>query len=97
MTDQGYSFGSTTDERGAPRPYDFISIPTPGGDGSDIGAFELGSSDLGLDVVRTTWCSPGPPITAIHTAIGDEFAGLNHLDRCAQRTNCGRQPIGGYY
>ena len=52
VTDQGYSFGLTTDERGAPRPYVFASIPKPpGGDGSDIGAFELGSSDLGLDVV----------------------------------------------
>ena len=49
MTDKGKSFGLTTDERGAPRPYDFNSIPNaPGGDGSDIGAFELGSSDLGL-------------------------------------------------
>ncbi|HXR48046.1 MAG TPA: choice-of-anchor Q domain-containing protein [Candidatus Limnocylindrales bacterium] len=52
VTDQGYSFGLTTDERGAPRPYVFSSIPKPaGGDGSDIGAFELGSSDLGLDTV----------------------------------------------
>lgn len=60
VTDQGYSFGLATDERGAPRPYDFISIPNAsGGDGSDSGAFELGSSDLGLDVVSNnvvlTW------------------------------------------
>ena len=52
VTDQGYSFGLTTDERGAPRPYDFhFHSNAPGGDGSDIGAFELGSSDLGLDMV----------------------------------------------
>ena len=47
VTDQGFSFGITTDERGAPRPYVWgIAEPT-GGDGSDIGAFELGSADLG--------------------------------------------------
>lgn len=47
VTDQGFSFGLTTDERGAPRPYSWgITEPT-GGDGSDIGAFELGSADLG--------------------------------------------------
>lgn len=49
LTDAGNSFGLTTDERGAPRPYDFSSIPNLfGGDGSDIGAFELGNPDLGL-------------------------------------------------
>jgi len=48
VTDQGSSFGLTTDERGAPRPYDFNTIPNAsGGDGSDIGAFELGNPDLG--------------------------------------------------
>jgi len=47
VTDQGYSFGLTTDERGAPRPYSFGLPRSPGGDGSDIGAFELGSADLG--------------------------------------------------
>jgi hypothetical protein len=51
VIDQGFSLGILTDERGAPRVYDFLSIPNaPGGDGSDIGAFELGTADLGLDV-----------------------------------------------
>jgi hypothetical protein len=41
--DKGNSFGLTTDQRGAPRPFDFPSIPNAsGGDGSDVGAFELG-------------------------------------------------------
>src|SRR5437868_2292233 len=45
--DKGYSFGITTDQRNAPRPYDFHSIPNAaGGDGSDIGAFELGQPTL---------------------------------------------------
>ena len=40
--DQGYSFGIRTDQLGNPRPrdYSFITNAT-GGDGSDIGAFEL--------------------------------------------------------
>jgi hypothetical protein len=39
---QGNSFGIHTDQRGHHRPYDFSSIPNaPGGDGSDIGTFEL--------------------------------------------------------
>jgi hypothetical protein len=47
VIDKGYSFGLTTDERGAPRPYSFGLPWAPGGDGSDIGAFERGSTDLG--------------------------------------------------
>ena len=40
--DQGNSFGESTDQRGLPRPSDFVGIPNAsGGDGSDIGAFEL--------------------------------------------------------
>jgi CSLREA domain-containing protein len=40
--DQGNSFGVTTDQRGLPRPSNFFDIPNAtGGDGSDIGAFEL--------------------------------------------------------
>jgi len=47
--DQGKSFGLATDQRGAPRPFDFASIPNAGGsDGSDIGAFESGSAQLDL-------------------------------------------------
>ena len=49
VTDAGTAFPYPFDERGAPRPYDFNSVPNyMGGDGSDIGAFELGSPDLGL-------------------------------------------------
>jgi hypothetical protein len=40
--DRGSSFGATTDQRGLPRPADFAAIGNrEGGDGSDIGAFEL--------------------------------------------------------
>jgi hypothetical protein len=47
--DKGKSFGSTADQRGAPRPFDFASVANAsGGDGADIGAFELGSPALGI-------------------------------------------------
>jgi hypothetical protein len=40
--DKGISDGLTTDQRGLTRPVDFPTIPNaPGGDGSDIGAFEV--------------------------------------------------------
>lgn len=56
VTDQGYS-ALATDERGAPRVYDWLSIPNnltpppPLGNGADIGAFELGSADVSLAVI----------------------------------------------
>jgi hypothetical protein len=40
--DRGKSFGMAVDQRGLPRPSDFAEISnSEGGDGSDIGAFEL--------------------------------------------------------
>ncbi len=45
--DQGSSSGLNTDQRGAPRPFDFASLTNAVGSvGSDIGAFELGSPTL---------------------------------------------------
>lgn len=60
--DQGDSGGITTDQRGAPRPFDFPSITNAsGGDGSDIGAFEFGSPALSIqqvaDSVVLSWPS----------------------------------------
>jgi hypothetical protein len=49
VIDQGHSLGVATDERNAPRPYDFLMI-TNFGDGSDIGAFESGSTPLGKSI-----------------------------------------------
>ena len=52
--DGGISSGSTTDQRGLPRPADAPSIPNAvGGDGSDIGAVELAATDLPLSVDLT--------------------------------------------
>jgi autotransporter-associated beta strand protein len=50
--DRGKSFGLTTDQRGEPRPFDFASITNAvGGDGSDIGAFEVGRPTLNIQEV----------------------------------------------
>jgi hypothetical protein len=47
--DQGKCFGVHTDQRGYYRPFKYNTVipNAPGGDGSDIGAFELGSSPGG--------------------------------------------------
>lgn len=53
--DRGASFGSAVDQRGLPRPSDFASISNAeGGDGSDIGAFELQAPASGPEPVRIT-------------------------------------------
>lgn len=50
--DQGKSFGLATDQRGAQRPFDWPATPNAsGGDGSDIGAFELAAP--ALDIIRS--------------------------------------------
>jgi hypothetical protein len=49
VIDQGYSL-LATDERGAPRVYDWSTIPN-NGNGADIGAFELGTADLGAALI----------------------------------------------
>jgi hypothetical protein len=54
VLDKGKNLGSATDQRGAPRPFDFASIANAaGGDGSDIGAFELGSPILNIQKFTT--------------------------------------------
>ncbi|MCL4789709.1 MAG: hypothetical protein KJ070_23505 [Verrucomicrobia bacterium] len=50
--DKGKSFGTSTDQRGAPRPFDFSSLANASGsDGSDIGAFESGSPLLNIQPI----------------------------------------------
>lgn len=50
VIDQGNSFGLATDQRGAPRTYDYPSVPNQA-DGTDVGAVELGSAAPGLGAV----------------------------------------------
>jgi CSLREA domain-containing protein len=57
--DQGKNFGTTTDQRGQPRPHDNPNIANAsGGDGSDIGAYEAPNDPVQLGnpafVVNTT-------------------------------------------
>lgn len=54
VIDKGASFGLASDQRGVLRPIDFPAIPNAaGGDGSDIGAFELQpSNDIKLGKVK---------------------------------------------
>ena len=54
VIDQGNSFGLMTDQRGAPRPFDFADLPNAGGgDGSDIGAVEIGNPALNISLAGT--------------------------------------------
>jgi hypothetical protein len=50
VIEQGNSFGLATDQRGAPRTYDYLSVPNQS-DGTDVGAIELGSTAPGLGAV----------------------------------------------
>jgi hypothetical protein len=53
--DRGNSFGATVDQRGLPRPGDFPDVSDKeGGDGSDIGAFELQVPAPGAAPARVT-------------------------------------------
>jgi hypothetical protein len=53
--DKGKSFGLFVDQRNAQRPFDFASIANAGGgDGSDIGAFELGRPSLAIAKVQSS-------------------------------------------
>lgn len=78
--DKDNSFGESTDQRGLPRPSDFVGIPdASGGDSSDIGAFELQ-----LQEPDTT------PSTVISNVPGDggkaaplPTSGLPSLRRCS--------------
>jgi hypothetical protein len=59
------TLGLTTDQRGQPRPFDFPSIANaPGGDGSDIGAFEANPPPLNIVASGTnlvlSWLLEGP-------------------------------------
>ena len=59
--DQGESSGSTTDQSGAPRPIDNPSVANAtGGDGADIGAFEVQPPEFVGIVSRKTHGAAGP-------------------------------------
>jgi len=86
--DRGNSFGSSVDQRGLPRPSDFPEISNKeGGDGSDIGAFEVqlppaaaGGSAVLVTQTRTDRTPPqtrivsGPPRVTFKTKAKFRFA-----------------------
>jgi CSLREA domain-containing protein len=66
--DKGNSFGLNTDQRGRPRPYDVSSVANAsGGDGSDIGAYELNLPVLSIarlsNNVVLSWSTNDPGFT----------------------------------
>jgi len=69
--DRGSAFGLITDQRGLPRPSDFLDVSNKeGGDGSDIGAFELQAPPVlsaggGPAVVTEQPADTTPPNTRI--------------------------------
>ena len=65
--DGGHSSGSSTDQRGLPRPVDDPGLPNAtGGDGSDIGAFEV--QTFTPTPTPTSTPTPGPTATPSLTA-----------------------------
>jgi hypothetical protein len=72
--DRGSSFGSSADQRGLPRPVDLATRSnSEGGDGSDIGAFELQSLPSGDQ--------PLPAPIRVSTTPGDSTAPNTRITR----------------
>ncbi len=80
--DGGQSTGSNTDQRGFPRPVDDPSIPNPtGGDGSDIGAFEVQTL-----ITPTPTPTPTPSPTATPSPTPTPARSLNISTRARVQT-----------
>ncbi len=75
--DRGSAFGLTSDQRGRSRPFDDPAIPdAPGGDGSDIGAVEIGSGIAPTTVVSRKVHGVGTfDIPLSSGTLGDECRG----------------------
>jgi CSLREA domain-containing protein len=80
--DRGDSSGETIDQRGLPRPFDFPGLANAaGGDGTDIGAFELQQA-CAAQTTPDISCAPPvttPPVTtpAVTGPTGKRAAALN--------------------
>jgi hypothetical protein len=95
--DQGVSAGLKSDQRGSTRPVSFGLSRPPGGDGSDIGAFELQSGTRG----RPACMTKDATIVAVAgrltqgTSRSDVIAGTTDADRVRGRGGgdaiCGRR------
>ena len=83
--DQGLASSDTIDQRGLPRPSDFTEIVNaPGGDGSDVGAFEL---QVPVPVPEPPAAPPvthpecrGLEATIVGTDAGETITGTDEVD-----------------
>ena len=89
VVDKGHSSSEITDQRGLFRPYD-KSIPNaPGGDGADIGAFELG---VKTQLVTTVAASgPGSLLQAVLNAQADDITQIDFLPGIGNAINLGSE------
>jgi hypothetical protein len=98
--DRGNSFGATSDQRGLPRPYDFAAISNKeGGDGADIGAFEMQPPPPGailVSAVRGDRTAPntrivsGPPRVGFKRLAKFRFASSEAQSRFQCKVDKGR-------
>ena len=85
--DKGNSFGWATDQRGVPRPWDDPAIPNAsGGDGADIGAFELARgptlfiSRFGDNVI-IEWFPETSAYVLEESAVGFQSSGFSEMPK----------------
>ncbi len=95
--DQGKNFsGSATDQRGFARPVDFAAIANAaGGDGSDIGAFEVQTLDSDGDGVRDDLDSC--PNTAPGAVVDADGCSIDQLVPCSGPLSSGAWRNHGQY
>jgi hypothetical protein len=75
--DRGVADATTVDQRGLARPFDFTTVENvAGGDGSDVGAFELHPAP------------PPPPDTSVTLLLRGKKLGLNRFDKAKIRVSC---------
>ena len=87
--DKGKTFGETTDQRGEPRPFNFASITNAtGGDGSDIGAFEVGRPKLNLE-----WLSNNIVLSWRSDSAGFTLQSSTNLDSANSWINAGGSAV----
>ena len=98
--DKGFSFGLTTDQRGLTRPFDNPSITNAtGGDGSDIGAFEVQAGTTAASVsisgrvmtengrgIRNVWITLTDSSGNVRTATTTAFGYYRFADVAAGET-----------
>jgi hypothetical protein len=87
VLDTGSSLGLTTDERGAPRPYDLPNISNAD-DGADVGAFEASKTDLGLGMISNNVVLSWPAWSGDST-----LQSTTNLDGASNWTSVTNEPV----